>query len=172
MVRIESTSASVSSSGSVLQVLIQTHLEKQLSLGETIFCWGRRCYNYMVLFLRLFPRNDLVMRVPWSHPYKTSSKKSKVKNPKEQPTGLYGGWRNNSPWSLWPRRAAWDQSPCLLKHKGISSHLSQASPASSGAPGGPGFFHNGQIRRFLQLEGRKLSKKAGITPFQELKSVG
>lgn len=59
--------------------------------------------------------------------------KSKVKNPNKQPTRLNGGRRNNSPWSLWPSRAAWDQSPCLLKHQGISSHLPQASAASSGA---------------------------------------
>lgn len=58
--------------------------------------------------------------------------KSKVKKPNKQPTRLYGGRRNNSPWSPWPSRAAWDQSPCLLKHKGISSCLPQALRASSG----------------------------------------
>lgn len=38
------------------------------TLGETIFCWVRRCHIYTVFFLRLSPRNYSVARVSWSHP--------------------------------------------------------------------------------------------------------
>lgn len=48
-------------------------------------------------------------------------KKPNQNNELQQPTGLYGSRRKNSPWPLWCSRAAWDPSPCFPKHKVMCS---------------------------------------------------
>lgn len=57
-------------------------------------------------------------------------KKPNQNNELQQPTGLYGSRRKNSPWPMWCSRAAWDPSPCFPNTRSCLHPLPQAWPAS------------------------------------------